>query len=334
MIGNNACGSRALGYGRTVDNVVGLECSPLAGERLALGGVPTASPLLDRLDALVDEPPRARSAPSSAGSAGRSPATPWSTCCPSTAATSTASWSAREGTLGVVARGHRPAGRGRAARALAVLGYPTMFEAADAVPALLRPPAGRLRGPGLAGSSTWSARRGAVPDLPRGAGWLFAEVTGADAGRGRGARPPRSAADAGAVDVPRGHRRRRDGRAVADPRGRRRAGRPHAWTGRRSPAGRTPRSRRSGSAPTCATSTRCCARPASTACPTATSATAACTCASTSRSTRARRAGAASGRSSRPPRDLTAAHGGSAVRRARRRPGPLGAAAADVLRRR
>ena len=25
MIGNNACGSRALGYGRTADNVVGLD---------------------------------------------------------------------------------------------------------------------------------------------------------------------------------------------------------------------------------------------------------------------------------------------------------------------
>src|SRR5204862_5591483 len=43
MIGNNACGSRALGYGRTVDNVVGLD---------ALWAVPDVEP---RLAALVDE---------------------------------------------------------------------------------------------------------------------------------------------------------------------------------------------------------------------------------------------------------------------------------------
>ncbi len=37
MIGNNACGSRALGYGRTSDNVVGLDVVTGTGERLRLG---------------------------------------------------------------------------------------------------------------------------------------------------------------------------------------------------------------------------------------------------------------------------------------------------------
>ena len=41
MIGNNACGSRALGYGRTADNVVGLEVAfgtgGLATRRLVRG---------------------------------------------------------------------------------------------------------------------------------------------------------------------------------------------------------------------------------------------------------------------------------------------------------
>ena len=92
-------------------------------------------------------------------------------------------------------------------------------------------------------------------------------------------------ADAGALEAPGGDRPGREGRAVADPRGRRRARRPAAWTGPRTPAGRTPRCRRSGSVRTCAGSTRCCATPGSTGCPTATSATAACTSASTSRST-------------------------------------------------
>ena len=37
MIGNNACGSRALGYGRTSDNVVGLDVVTGSGARLRLG---------------------------------------------------------------------------------------------------------------------------------------------------------------------------------------------------------------------------------------------------------------------------------------------------------
>jgi FAD/FMN-containing dehydrogenase len=37
MIGNNACGSRALGYGRTSDNVVALDVVTGAGQRLSLG---------------------------------------------------------------------------------------------------------------------------------------------------------------------------------------------------------------------------------------------------------------------------------------------------------
>ena len=45
MIGNNACGSRALGYGRTSDNVVGLDVVTGAGERLRLDGAPSAGTL-------------------------------------------------------------------------------------------------------------------------------------------------------------------------------------------------------------------------------------------------------------------------------------------------
>jgi FAD/FMN-containing dehydrogenase len=37
MIGNNACGSRALGYGRTADNVLDVEAVTGAGEQLRAG---------------------------------------------------------------------------------------------------------------------------------------------------------------------------------------------------------------------------------------------------------------------------------------------------------
>ena len=128
------------------------------------------------------------------------------------------------------------------------------------------------------------ARAAAVPDLPRGEGWLFVETAGATEAearrRRREARSPTPAAS-----TRRSSPAPAAARAVAHPRGRRRPRRPHARRrarlaglgGRRRPARparRLPaRVRR-----------RCCASTASTGSPTATSATAACTSASTSRS--------------------------------------------------
>lgn len=55
MIGNNACGARALGYGRTADNLVGLDLVTGTGERLSVGpGTrPDDSPTLRSLHDLV-----------------------------------------------------------------------------------------------------------------------------------------------------------------------------------------------------------------------------------------------------------------------------------------
>ena len=67
------------------------------------------------------------------------------------------------------------------ARALAVLGYPTMADAADAVPTLLEHDLVACEGldQRIAGMVA------AHPELPAGGGWLFAEVTGDDGGGGR-----------------------------------------------------------------------------------------------------------------------------------------------------
>jgi FAD/FMN-containing dehydrogenase len=55
MIGNNACGSRALGYGRTSDNVVRLDVVTGGGERLRLGaGTAPADGVLGRLRGFVE----------------------------------------------------------------------------------------------------------------------------------------------------------------------------------------------------------------------------------------------------------------------------------------
>ena len=105
-----------------------------------------------------------------------------------------------EGTLGVVAGATVRLVVDEPFRALAVLGYPSMFEAADAVPALLHHPLVACEGLDSRIVDVVRTGTGSVPDLPRGAGWLFAEVTGSSAEEAHAAASA-VAADAGAVDV-------------------------------------------------------------------------------------------------------------------------------------
>lgn len=93
MIGNNACGPRGLGYGRTADNVIALEVVLGTGERLTVGsGQDTDSPALTALQRLVQEN-LATIRTSSACSDGRCPAIRWSICCRRTVSMSPSSWS-------------------------------------------------------------------------------------------------------------------------------------------------------------------------------------------------------------------------------------------------
>src|SRR5664279_3463506 len=56
MIGNNACGNRALGYGRSADNVAALHLVTAGGEQLRVGrDLTTSSPTLERLRGVVGE---------------------------------------------------------------------------------------------------------------------------------------------------------------------------------------------------------------------------------------------------------------------------------------
>ena len=152
MIGNNACGSRALGYGRTADNVAGL--------RVLLGD---GSSISTRVQGRPVGPVAALTswstgtwrtcAPRSGGSAGRSSGYSLEHLLPENGRRLDRFLVGSEGTLGVVLDATVAAGaRARRRPALVVLGYPSMAEAADAVPALLgRPRDGldRLRGAGL-----------------------------------------------------------------------------------------------------------------------------------------------------------------------------------------
>ena len=103
MIGNNACGSRSLQYGRTSDNVLVLDVLTAAGRQLRLAG-PDASHRLARTTAASSPDCAAsspagwpRSGPSLAASTGRSPGTRSSTSCRNEGSTSAAPWSAARG---------------------------------------------------------------------------------------------------------------------------------------------------------------------------------------------------------------------------------------------
>lgn len=185
MIGNNACGSRALGYGRTADNIEALDVVFGTGEQatvdatsgpsspshavLGLSQVAAASlshirTTFGRFNRQVSGyslehllPERRRVHRFLVGS---------------------------EGTLATVLRATVRLVADEPGRRLLVLGYPSMADAADAVPAVLDAAGGRLiacEGLDVRLVAPIQAAGRAVPELPRGKGWLFAEATGPDA---------------------------------------------------------------------------------------------------------------------------------------------------------
>ena len=204
-IGNNACGSRALRYGRTADNVVSLDLLTASGERLTAGhagrdGLAAAGPVGAALDALVGAHLgliRTEFGRFTRQVSGYS----LEHLLPENGAHLAKFLAGTEGTLGMIVGatvGLVPAPK---AVALAVLGYPGMPEAADAVPGLLphRPVA--VEGMDARLVDVFRARRGAaaVPALPRGESWLFVETAGDTEAEARAA-VTRLAADAGCLD--------------------------------------------------------------------------------------------------------------------------------------
>jgi FAD/FMN-containing dehydrogenase/Fe-S oxidoreductase len=179
MIGNNACGAHAMAYGTTAANVVGLDLLDGTGRRLRVG--PGGDPV-PGLDAFVAE--RVVPIASEFGRFGRQ-VSGYSLehLLPGRAGLARA-LVGTEGTCGIVLAAEVSLARVPAVTALAVLGYPDMATAADAVPALLG--LGPLALEGIDARMVDVVRahrsRSAVPDLPAGAAWLFAEVGGESAG--------------------------------------------------------------------------------------------------------------------------------------------------------
>ena len=216
MVGNNACGSRALGYGRTADTVV--EADVLWGDRTAAAGEVEA-----RLAAVVA---------SDLGHVRRSfgrfsrQVSGYSLehLLPERRTVGAAVLRRVRGTIGLL-REVVVALVPEEERDLLVLGYPSMVEAADAVPAILGAVEGGARLVAVKDSTHGSsalvrARGGGVPGAPAG-GRL---ALGRGGRRGAGGQGDRSRGCRRRARGP-GRRLARGGRsAVADPRGRRRAG--------------------------------------------------------------------------------------------------------------
>ncbi|MEO7423072.1 MAG: FAD-binding oxidoreductase, partial [Ornithinibacter sp.] len=173
MIGNNACGSRALGYGRTVDNVEALTVLLADGTVVSTGAGVDPTGAEAELAALVET--HLDVVRTEFGRFGRQVSGySFEHLLPEKGRRLERFLAGTEGTLAVVLDARVRLVQDAPARALAVLGYPTMADAADAVPALLQHPVVALEGLDQRIAALVTTR----PDLPAGAGWLFAEVTG------------------------------------------------------------------------------------------------------------------------------------------------------------
>jgi len=186
-IGNNACGSRALRYGRSADNVLALDVLTGTGLRFTAGRYrkdepPAAAPeadLLTGLRALADgnlAAIRTEFGRFTRQVSGYS----LEHLLPENGFDVAKFLSGTEGTLALTLGATVRLVDAPKATALAVLGYPDMPTAAEAVPGLLPHQPVALEGLDSRMVDVFRARRGdaAVPGLPRGGGWLFAETAG------------------------------------------------------------------------------------------------------------------------------------------------------------
>jgi FAD/FMN-containing dehydrogenase/Fe-S oxidoreductase len=181
MIGNNACGAHALAYGRTADNIEALSLLLADGRSLNATTLDQlADPIGAELAALANANLgviRTEFARFSRQASGYS----LEHLLPENGGRLARFLAGTEGTLAVITEATVSLAPAAPFTALAVLGYPDMATAAEAVPALLplRPIA--LEGMDARLVEVLRSRRGpaAAPELPSGGGWLLVETGGA-----------------------------------------------------------------------------------------------------------------------------------------------------------
>ncbi|HEY2044012.1 MAG TPA: FAD-linked oxidase C-terminal domain-containing protein [Jatrophihabitans sp.] len=181
MIGNNACGAHALAYGRTADNVESLSLLLADGRSLQSDRLDAlADPIAADLTALVNAnlgTIRTEFARFSRQASGYS----LNHLLPENDGNLARFLVGTEGTLSILTRATVSLVQAAPFTALAVLGYPDMATAAEAVPGLLPLKPIALEGMDARLVDVVRSRRGpaAVPTLPDGGGWLFVEAGGA-----------------------------------------------------------------------------------------------------------------------------------------------------------
>jgi FAD/FMN-containing dehydrogenase/Fe-S oxidoreductase len=194
MIGNNACGTRALGYGRTSDNVVAvrgltgtgaaLDSADLLAElrRVTTAGLATIRTEFGRFSRQVSGYGLENLLPENGFDVARLLV-------------------GSEGTLAVLTEATVRLVTDPTHRILVVLGYPDIATAGDACVQVLTHGPVACEGIDSRIVDVLRERRGpqAVPPLPAGAAWLFVEIAGEDLGDTL-ARAQRLAADCGAVE--------------------------------------------------------------------------------------------------------------------------------------
>jgi len=187
MIGNNACGSRALRYGRTADNVVALDVITGTGEFIQAGpattkagpaATPSVSPTLAALHSVVDS--HLGVIRTEFGRFGRQ-VSGYSLehLLPERGFDVPRALVGTEGTCAITTRATVRLVRAPSQTVLAVLGYPSLADAADAVPALLPLAPVAMEGLDARIIDLVRTERGADgPALPAGRGLLMVELAG------------------------------------------------------------------------------------------------------------------------------------------------------------
>ncbi len=241
MIGNDACGSRSLAYGRTSQNVLGLELLTAAGERLSTGGA-ASGPWVRGGDSLVSGLHEAMAghlatARTEFDRFGRQVSGYAVQHLLPERFDLTRGLVGSEGTLAVVTEATVRLVPDMPCRALAVLGFADIVAAAEAAVRAVGHGPTACEGLDSRLVDVLRERRGAaaVPELPRGGAWLFVEFSGTAAGEvlDRTRRLTRELAEVDAIVVEdpahqaRLWRVREDGAGLA---GRAPSGRP-AWPG-------------------------------------------------------------------------------------------------------
>ncbi|MDY7085662.1 MAG: FAD-binding and (Fe-S)-binding domain-containing protein [Actinomycetota bacterium] len=198
MIGNNACGSRSLAYGRTSDNVAGLELLTAAGDKLDTTR-PTGQVVDNVREVMAQHLGTARTEFDRFGRQVSGYAVQH--LLPERFDL-TQAFVGSEGTLGVITKATVRLVVDSPVRVVVVLGFHDIVAAGEAAPAVVAHGPASCEGLDSRLLDVLRARRGpdAVPPLPRGGAWLFVELAGDELGEVE-SRARRLAADGIADDA-------------------------------------------------------------------------------------------------------------------------------------